>query len=206
MLGELGPGSSGQGPPSSELDLPPSLPHPLPPGHLDLVPLLLGPAPGSRPPGRARPPPLGPPPPPGGTEDTNVNTTPEPPRRTPEGIASQHGYRYHDNNKSQVGLQGRRRQPHLEAEDTDAPPVKNRFVPPPTPCSLLGWSWMLEELEADLGGDMKGATHAGYGGRSVTRARPRARRASISGWRASTSGRCGGATTTRGGSRRTTSR
>ncbi len=53
---------------------------------------------------------------------------------------------------------------------------------------------------------VEAATRADCGGRSVTRARPFARHASTWGWRASTSGRSGGATTRRGDGTRTTSR
>lgn len=52
----------------------------------------------------------------------------------------------------------------------------------------------------------KAATHAGCEGRSATKARPCARLANISASPASTSAQCGGATTMRGESTRTTSR
>lgn len=64
---------------------------------------------------------------------TNVNTTPQPPRRPHEIIASQqHGCRRRC--KDEAGLQGRchrychRRRRRQQAEVTDAPPVTNRFV------------------------------------------------------------------------------
>ncbi|CAP69350.1 uncharacterized protein PODANS_1_10140, partial [Podospora anserina S mat+] len=64
---------------------------------------------------------------------TNVNTTPQPPRRPHEIIPSQHGYHHHDNddnnnNKGQGCLQSPgqcRCQP--QAKDADASPLKNRL-------------------------------------------------------------------------------
>lgn len=53
---------------------------------------------------------------------------------------------------------------------------------------------------------IKDAIHAGYEGKSATRARPCALLASISVSSANTSDRCGGATTKRGGNTRTISR
>lgn len=70
-----------------------------------------------------------------GTKHTNVNTTPQPspPQRGPHGsIASQYGRC--TVNKDQIGLQGRPKpkpkpECQLKAKNTNASPLKNRFVP-----------------------------------------------------------------------------
>lgn len=94
---------------------------------------------------------------------TNVNTTPQPPRRPHEIIASQqHGcYR---RCKDEAGLQGRchrychrrRRRRRQQAKVTDAPPVTNRFV-----SSLSSLSSLAAFLLFSLSFSFVDSSHAG---------------------------------------------